>query len=67
LRFALLAVASLFAVPSIAQIYPSMPVRLIVPFPPGGGADFMGRIMALAITGAKRSTLLPNMPIIARA
>jgi tripartite-type tricarboxylate transporter receptor subunit TctC len=30
--------------------YPSRPVRLIVPFPPGGGADFMGRIISLALT-----------------
>ena len=30
--------------------YPARPVRLIVPFPPGGGADFMGRIIALALS-----------------
>lgn len=30
--------------------YPSKPVRLIVPFPPGGGADFMGRIIGLGLT-----------------
>lgn len=29
-----------------ATNYPARPVRLIVPFPPGGGADFMGRIVA---------------------
>ena len=28
-----------------AQAYPAKPVRLIVPFPPGGGVDFIGRII----------------------
>jgi tripartite-type tricarboxylate transporter receptor subunit TctC len=31
--------------PAAAQSYPAGPVRVIVPFPPGGGVDGMGRIL----------------------
>lgn len=40
-----LAVAFL-AVQAHAQNYPAKPVRLIVPFPAGGGSDVIGRILA---------------------
>src|SRR4029079_11596295 len=33
-----------------AQTYPSAPVRVIVPFPAGGGNDSMGRILAQKLT-----------------
>ena len=40
--------AALFAVPafSIAQSWPAKPVRLIVPFPPGGLVDTMARLLS---------------------
>lgn len=31
---------------ALAQTYPAGPVRVIVPFPPGGGVDGMGRVVA---------------------
>jgi tripartite-type tricarboxylate transporter receptor subunit TctC len=36
---------SVAAASAMAQTYPTGPVRVIVPFPPGGGVDGMGRIL----------------------
>jgi len=36
----------LFSCPIFAQNYPNKPIRMIVPVPPGGGADFVARSYA---------------------
>ena len=32
--------------PLLAQDYPNKPIKLVVPYPPGGATDVIGRVMA---------------------
>ena len=34
---------------AFAQDYPTKPIRMIIPFPPGGGSDVTGRVVATAL------------------
>jgi tripartite-type tricarboxylate transporter receptor subunit TctC len=46
MRLLLLCAIALVSFAAVAQGWPSKPVRIIVPFPPGGAADAMPRIVA---------------------
>jgi tripartite-type tricarboxylate transporter receptor subunit TctC len=40
------------------QSYPSRPIRLIAPFPPGGGTDLLSRIIAVPVSEALGQTVV---------
>ncbi|MCX7199819.1 MAG: hypothetical protein NTW37_18055 [Proteobacteria bacterium] len=54
LAAALMVASAAFVTPTVrAQVpYPSKPIRMIVPFPAGGGYDFLGRLYAAKMSEA---------------
>ena len=58
-----LAALCLLAQPVLAQDFPSKPVRIIVPFAPGGSADVFGRFIAQRLQDSLgQSVVIDNRP-----
>src|SRR2546423_15559346 len=55
--------ALLFCAPAQAENFPAKSVHIIVPFPPGGGADALARLMAPKLTEIwKQQVIVENKP-----
>ena len=63
LKLAGLAALPSVARPALAQVYPSRPVKLVVPFNAGGSTDLIGRIMCQWLTERMgQSFVVENKP-----
>jgi len=61
-RRALLAATAGLAFPALAATgpFPNRPLRMVIPFPPGGGSDILGRILATRIGEALGQPVIPE-------
>ena len=59
-KLAPLLALGLIATAAHAQTYPEKPIRMVIPFPPGGGTDILWRLMAQKLTESNKWTIVPD-------
>ncbi|HZP86404.1 MAG TPA: tripartite tricarboxylate transporter substrate binding protein [Burkholderiales bacterium] len=63
LRLALAALSALVTMSAFGQTYPNHPVRVVIPFPPGGTLDALGRALAQKLSEQMgQSFVIENKP-----
>ena len=60
LAHAALAAAAVLPVAAAAQDFPNKPIRLLIPFTPGGGTDFVSRVVATSLTEVLKWQVVPE-------
>ena len=62
-RFALALAVATFSCGALAQAWPTKPIRIVVPFPPGGGTDIIARETSQRVAAATGWTfVIDNKP-----
>ena len=60
LAHAALAATALLPLAAAAQDFPTKPIKLLIPFPPGGGTDTVSRVVATALTEQMKWQVVPE-------
>ena len=58
LRLAIFAIISFLTTYTNAQSFPDKPIKLVIPFPPGGSTDVIARILSKPLGEELKTTII---------